>query len=121
MSSSNYVIATGIFIAACTALSAQAQDAPDINKKPPHTARFMWQGLDWITVSDASIISWVSENCSEKIADDQVKKANIILKATDTHPMAENARTWVLNGIRDKYKGDACTQLTEILAQKEPL
>jgi hypothetical protein len=90
------------------------------NSPAPHSGRFLWQGLDPATVSDASIIKWVSENCSAKPPVDQVKKAEAILDATKAHPMSEQARTWVRDGYIKKYGTGSCDQLNTLLSEKEP-
>lgn len=118
-----YLMMIGLIL---TPISAYA-DEPGLTGQPiaadtqnTHPMRFLWMGLDWETVSQASVIIWISENCEDGIAKDQVKKAQSIINATKSHPRAADARSFVLYEIGISREKDACAQLNKIVEAQGP-
>ncbi|MHC9238684.1 hypothetical protein [Pseudomonas aeruginosa] len=110
-----------------TTISAYA-DEPEFKVKPipkdaesPHSARFLWLGLDWPTVNLAAMTVWVSENCKGGIAESQVKMARMVLDTTKEHPRAQDASGFVLDGMGLRHDKDACVKIRSIIKSEGPL
>ncbi|MFG8723605.1 hypothetical protein ACEPUM_09735 [Pseudomonas aeruginosa] len=109
-----------------TSISAYA-DEPEFKAKPipkdaesSHPMGFEWLGLDWPTVNQAGMIMWISENCDGGIAKDQVKKARMVLDATKSHPFAEIASGFALDGMGLRHDKDACVKLHKLIEGRGP-